>query len=216
MNEEKINKLEKLHVVLESDPSHMSLFSGDKETVMGWIERTQSSEDYLVYDDEDYQALDRKSASFDSHLVDKFYEGNPETEELVPDATHLANGMVVLTGESSYRVDLKKSLEDRDGYRARMSNRWCRISHLKVSKARQTVSFIGTYADRTQRKFDTTLDGSWFVKKNSMVRIDRPEKIEKSEPLMEILLTFWEARDKEVPFEEAAREAAFKIQKHFN
>lgn len=110
----------------------------------------------------------------------KHFNSNPETEELLWDATELEEGLVVMIEEPSVRADISEVYMDsavmEQAYRW---NRWATVSDLNHDANLDQVLFVATYSDGSKRKLVTSADYAWYVKKNSMpgapVEIDRNE-----------------------------------------
>jgi len=107
---------------------------------------------------------------YDSTLVPKFYKMNPATDELLPDGTRLANGMVVLLSSPDFRVRIENPMDDWELARALENNRWCTVSNVRVmdGHGNKIVSFIATYEDGTQSKKTYDTSYSWLAKKDSI------------------------------------------------
>lgn len=103
-------------------------------------------------------------------MVPKFYTMDPATEDLLPDAEYLVDGLVVLSGEPSDRVDLANRTDEWMTDRAYERNRWARVSHVVRIRdgRRDEVAFVATYADGTKRKRRVLPKSAWLVKKDSI------------------------------------------------
>lgn len=104
-------------------------------------------------------------------FVDKYYEMNPETDDLLFSGYDLANGMVVLTENYKRRIDVSKGFDALlEGYKpeALKWNRWMTVSQLKINKGDQLVGFIAIYPDGTKRKVMLSVDDAWIVKVYSL------------------------------------------------
>ena len=115
-----------------------------------------------------------------SLFVDKFYEMDPQFEDLLPDGTYLQDGMVVLVEDSFIRADPSND-NKYEIERARETNRWATVSHIKVMKrwehddmgrvlgeSSPLVSFVATYGDGTKKKRSYDASYAWIVKLDSM------------------------------------------------
>lgn len=102
-------------------------------------------------------------------IVPKFFIMDPETDDLLPNANHLMNGMIVLIEDSSVRIDTSKVLADWEEERADERNFWCRVSYLDHNGPYDnTSSFIAEYHDGTKKKRTYNKSHAWFVKKDSI------------------------------------------------
>lgn len=115
-------------------------------------------------------------------LEPKYRDMDPQTEDLISRGALLDNGMVVLIENPSWRRDLR-SLEQGPAeakeaalYEAKVSNRWCEVSEL--SCRRGIVAFVAIYSDGTKRKRTYSADSAWYVKKDSIPKVDEPEPTE--------------------------------------
>jgi|SRR5215204_4998258 len=95
-------------------------------------------------------------------FVDKYYEMNPGEEDLLPDGSFLVDGMRVLFGDPSLRIDVYEEMSPKDLENARKFNRWCTISY--IIQGREEVSFIARYDDGTKKKIMIGGIYPWFVK----------------------------------------------------
>ena len=107
-------------------------------------------------------------------FVDKFYQMDPQFEDLLPTGYELKDGMMVLIEESLIRETTQKYGEA--GYemyqldRLRENNRWCTVSHIDIDtyydegSKRSIVTFIATYPDGTKRKRRYSTSYAWIVK----------------------------------------------------
>lgn len=103
----------------------------------------------------------------------KYRDMQPETEDLLIDGRHLQNGMVVLIEAASIRADMSIVASTilsnpADLNRAKVFNRWCEVSDVKIDNAFGVVSFVATYPDGTKRKRNEPIDLAWFVKLDSL------------------------------------------------
>lgn len=127
-------------------------------------------------------------------FVSKFYEMDPQFEDLVPSGTLLQNGMMVLLEDSMMRADpatLNSSSETHNRYegeRAREVNRWCEVTHLEVRKrfdyddigavigeSSPIISFVAVYFDGTKKKRRYDASYAWLVKLDSIPKCTNPE-----------------------------------------
>jgi len=102
-------------------------------------------------------------------FVDKYYEMDPQTEDLLHDSGMLEEDMVVLIADSKYRAHINEvSLSsDENVDHARKFNRWATVTY-RVVWSDYSVSFVAVYEDGTKRKFHVSQHCAWFVKLNSL------------------------------------------------
>lgn len=103
-------------------------------------------------------------------MVKKYYQMNPETEELLANGAYLQDGMTVLIEDPNKRVDLRYAdkLSDWEAERALVNNRWAVISNVGLFRNDVNdlcVSFVATYEDSTQRHRKYHYSNPWLVKK---------------------------------------------------
>ena len=101
-------------------------------------------------------------------FVERYYQMNPATEDLIPNGSHLKNGMVVLPGNSNDRAKypfLDTIVEEWMMDRALQCNRWAKVSY--VSVIGNSLTFIATYEDGTKRPISVDTNLAWLVKLNS-------------------------------------------------
>ncbi|WPJ30603.1 hypothetical protein [Streptomyces phage Psst4] len=102
-------------------------------------------------------------------FVPKYYVMDPEIEEIVFDGKSLADGMVILIADPNERARPEKDLDGDWGQdRLLERNRWCTISKVTVEAEVNTLYFLATYEDGTQRKRSHSIQQSWIVKKDSV------------------------------------------------
>lgn len=116
--------------------------------------------------------------------VQKYFEMDPKTEDLLFDGTHLRNGMTVLIEDPEEKQDFDSANASRTDpaargimWRARKLNRWCTVSNLLVEG--DFALFVGIYEDGGKMKRMHEVDSSWFVKKDSI-----PAEEPKSTPII--------------------------------
>lgn len=97
-------------------------------------------------------------------MVDKWYEMDPEVEELIYDGTELVEGMVILIESPEMRVDVREVLTDEQLFRARRTNRWMMISRIMLSPDRTHVTFLAEFEDGVKSKLDFEVRESWLCK----------------------------------------------------
>lgn len=104
-------------------------------------------------------------------FVGRYYDMNPETEDLLPNGTLLKPGMIVLIENPSIRQELSDiPLLEEFGRsrmdRIRMFNRWGTVQHVVEEDRRVFVTV--EYVDGTKRILKTGLNEGWYVKKDSL------------------------------------------------
>lgn len=110
--------------------------------------------------------------------VDKFYQMDPQTDDLIR-GSNLQKGMKVLIESYGHRMPIidgipkGASSKEVSRFQADKFNRWCTVSELKMSK--HMASFIGIYDDGTKITFDDSPSCGWYVKKNSIPPIQIEE-----------------------------------------
>lgn len=109
-----------------------------------------------------------------SEFVDKYYEMDPETEDVLDNGSLIADGMMVLIESPTSRETIKENMTPFQISEARMSNRWCTVTGSKVVgySSGPMIEFVGIYEDGVKRKRATTVNLAWIVKKDSIPRID--------------------------------------------
>ena len=106
-------------------------------------------------------------------FVSKFYEMDPEFDDLLPSGLYLRDGMVVLLEDHLLRGDEDRADSKWELARLREVNRWCEVSHVVVTPRHgdasgPLVEFIGTYPDGTKRKRAYAASYAWLVRKFSV------------------------------------------------
>lgn len=109
-----------------------------------------------------------------SEFVSCYYEMDPETEDLLDNGTLVINGMKVLIEDDKLRVDPSANMMVSTRGRALKTNRWCVVQSARIvtEKDDQYLSFIGLYDDGTKRKWYLPARVAWFVKKDTIPRVD--------------------------------------------
>lgn len=111
-----------------------------------------------------------------TNLVDKWYEMNPETEDVLPSGRHLIPGMVVLIESPQGRMDLTtwQTWSKADLRNARMWNRWATVAEQpQIVGNGHTISFIAEYEDGSKMQYTTAVQYAWLVKKDSRPDLDK-------------------------------------------
>lgn len=104
--------------------------------------------------------------------VDKYYEMDPNTEDLLFDGTFLRNDMIVLPGDPNLRMDTTEQVTPDRAELIRTRNRWSMVSNLIVSGS--SAVFVATYDDGTKRKIVCDVRWPWLVKLNSIRPDEQP------------------------------------------
>jgi hypothetical protein len=99
-------------------------------------------------------------------FVDKFYEMDPATEDLLFDGTLLCDGMVVLMGEPGMRSYIQDDMSPEALEDAKRFNVWYRIS--SVLMAGHNVIFQANYSNGVKKKINVRVTDSWLVKIDSI------------------------------------------------
>lgn len=101
-------------------------------------------------------------------FVDRFYHMNPQEEDLLFDGTYLRNGMTVLVGDASQRMEITDDMDVYHRDQAELTNVWYTIAH--VMSNQKYVTFLATYEDGMKRKATFTLGIPWLVKMSTLYR----------------------------------------------
>lgn len=127
---------------------------------------------------EEVETKNEISEEFNNELMPKYYEPNPETDQVLGNGQKLRDGMIVLPGASMLRVDIEdldenvnifsRSEQERRKEHARTRNRWARVSDLEYDVVNHVTSFLATYADGTTFKHAFGSSWPWIVKKSSI------------------------------------------------
>jgi hypothetical protein len=143
-----------------------TLYTGDKDEIVAWLMNQADVKQYAIR--QEGSAIRLTAGQFLANIVNvvpKYYQMDPETEDLLPNGSSLANGMKVLLADPDERGRPEKT-EDWELDRALERNRWCTITDLKIKG--QLVIFVAVYADGTKRKRKSYLHHSWLVKIDSI------------------------------------------------
>lgn len=143
---------------------------------------------------------------FVSELVDQTFRMNPDTEDMIPDARHLKDGMVVLLEDASeYAVIHYRYKMFFDQWpKAMVVNRWCTVSEIRMSQVKRAVYFTGTYSDGSKNRREAPMDAAWYVKLDSMEPpVDKnaatPELIESTAIVIETAIAAVDLHDQNFP-----------------
>jgi DNA-binding NarL/FixJ family response regulator len=148
----------------------------------------------ITEDEEVRNEMDRKI--FLKQFVSRYYQMDPETEDLIPNAGGLRNGMRVLAEDDDRRISLDVIGNGNPSYEANALrwNRWLVVSDLEIYKESgfQVVSFVANYDDGTKRLIRQGYREAWYVKRDSipeepviLTAFDSPEMAERIEKLRE-------------------------------
>lgn len=97
-------------------------------------------------------------------FVDQEYVFNPKNEYFIETGTELRDGMVVLVANDNLRIERKRfDLDDRTRLRAKIENRWCKISRLDQSD-KYYVRFTAVYGDGMVVERELARNMGWYVK----------------------------------------------------
>lgn len=100
-----------------------------------------------------------------SMFVDRYYEMDPQTDDLLLDGQLLEPGMIVLIENIYLREDITLMSEEKKN-RALETNRWALVSNLE--KHGDSLSFVAIYEDGSKRNRKYKLDHGWLVKKETV------------------------------------------------
>lgn len=101
--------------------------------------------------------------------VGKYFVMDPETDDLLPNGAKLAPGMIVFCENHGVCTDISsgmENLEEKERFRARIYNRWCRVSD--IANEDTEVQFVATYADGTKHTRAHSRRTGWYVRKDSI------------------------------------------------
>lgn len=108
-------------------------------------------------------------------FVSKFYQMDPDTEDIASSGYDLCDGMIVLIEAMHMREHndedrVKAGYEgERDPYsqdRLIKSNRWCLVTRYQQYREHDQIAFVGVYADGTKAAFRYGDSHEWFFKLN--------------------------------------------------
>lgn len=159
-------------VVMKDDRTLPAMFEGTRDEVTAWLkDKTNHLYLYEVYSPESneyfevVQAVEFAPETTEKY-VPKFYQMDPETEDVFPNGSFLSNGMKVLLEDPAKRTKVDGDLEDWQEARALEDNRWCVVERLVVLGTQ--VTFVGVYEDGTKRTRRLEMSNSWIVKIDSI------------------------------------------------
>lgn len=104
----------------------------------------------------------------------KFYQMDPTTDDLIP-LRELQDGMVVLIESSVHREDPSAiSFDPAHTTKLLRNNRWCEVSKLELmhTGVELQARFIGIYADGTKMSRYYGGQAAFYVKKDSLPKVD--------------------------------------------
>lgn len=115
-----------------------------------------------------------QTGDLDKHdFVGKYFQMDPETDNLLFDGSYLRDGMIVLAGDSSMRAEIRsREMPGEILEQALTHNRWCEVEHVVFSNS--DVSFIAIYEDGTKKKRAHLRGLSWYVKIDSIADNEDP------------------------------------------
>lgn len=96
-------------------------------------------------------------------LVSKWYEMDPETEDVLYNGGDLQEGMVVLLENPEMRVDIWEAETDEEWFRALRTNRWMMVSRIEVIGS--YVRLFAEYEDGMKSKLEFPIREAWLVKR---------------------------------------------------
>jgi hypothetical protein len=105
-----------------------------------------------------------------SQFVEKYYEMDPDTEDLLDNGSLVVDGMKVLIEDPKFRVGIPNIMKPEQISNARVTNRWATVEQTKIRD--RILSFVAVYGDGVKRKVVHPVDLAWLVKKDSIPRID--------------------------------------------
>lgn len=110
----------------------------------------------------------------DSDFVSKYYEMNPEEDDLLDNGTLVVDDMKVLIASPAFRATIKDDMSEEQIYSARRKNRWATVTNSRVSKVSHeaVLVFVAVYEDGTKRKVIERADTAWLVKKDSIPKVE--------------------------------------------
>jgi hypothetical protein len=163
-------------VVLKSDRSVARIYQGTRDEITSWLKTQDDVSAYEIYSPatKTYysvaEAVTKPEPLFPDHLlqcVPKYYNMNPETEDVVPNGRHLVDGMKVLIENVEERFRPENATKDYEIARLLERNRWAVVSEFEYSPEFRSISFIATYDDGTKVQRRTSAINAWLVKLDS-------------------------------------------------
>lgn len=120
------------------------------------------------------------SVMMNTSFVNKFYELDPETEDLVPYGDLLMDGMVVLIESPMERARIELTMTENTVRDARVNNQWCKVTDARifpVGEHGEEVRFVGIYPDGSKFQRAMNTSRAWYVKIDSIPEPDVPEDV---------------------------------------
>ena len=101
--------------------------------------------------------------------VDRYYQMDPETEDMVPSGDRLKNGMRVLIAQPSLRENVvpERLAQPDNVANAQVWNRWCIVTHV-TTWSNSRVTFVGIYDNGVKLPRNVENQEAWIVKKDSI------------------------------------------------
>jgi len=103
-------------------------------------------------------------------FLDRFFRMNPKTDDLLFDGTYLRDGMTVLVGDASQRMEITDDMDVYHRDQAELTNAWYTITHVMTNQ--KYVTFLATYEDGSKRKVTFPLGVPWLVRLNTLYKAD--------------------------------------------
>jgi len=206
-----MTKLKSFSVVHKTGESITSPFTGTADAVVNWLKKCSDVSKYQVFDAYAPTGMQYLSVSdflrqniipeIYSQVVPKYYAMDPETEDMLPDGGRLMDGMKVLIADPDCREHLQALSAEppvewlRDKIMER--NRWCTVSHLKLTNHNNTVAFIAIYEDGTKRQYRMGLEYAWLVKLDSIPDpvLAEEKEAERYNKIYEIVIAAFDKHD---------------------
>lgn len=163
---------EQFAVTLKAGRGIAAVVEGELPAIVEWLKKQADVTKYEVYSpvSQSYSTATEFLQENIDQFVPKFYKLDPDTEDLLPSGSHLANGMVVLIGSPERRDRPEHNDSDWMNDRIQERNRWCTVTNLEFSRQdlRHQISFVGVYEDGSKRKRTYHVSDSWIVKITSI------------------------------------------------
>lgn len=114
------------------------------------------------------------SSTEQTEFVDKYYEMDPETEDVLHNGTLVVDDMKVLVESPMHREVIHENMDSANIYNAKTKNRWATVEQSKVALHgnQHVLTFIAVYDDGVKRKIVHGVEFAWLVKKDSIPRTD--------------------------------------------
>jgi hypothetical protein len=163
-------------VVLKDNRSTAAVFEGTRDQMIQWLRTQDDVSVYEIYSPatQSYysvaEAVKKPEPLFPDHFlqcVPKYYNMDPETEDILPNGRHLVDGMKVLIENVEERFRPENATKDFEIARLLERNRWAVVSGFEYSAGHHVISFIATYEDGTKMQRRTSAIHAWLVKLDS-------------------------------------------------